>query len=206
MTDSLGTITDMGFHQETRQPPCFYRPIDWLQSGEAPNWEHLPRTERAIAACKTRCPRLRACARDALTIGTVVWDLEQQPAAGVVMAGIACSGDHATRVALLALLGTPVPDDHSACRRCERVFAGKNAVTHAAHGLCRGCYSTVYRARGHASPAARPSHCGRCQRPLTTRAKAKQEPECVVHGARGLCVTCHRAALRARATAASAAA
>lgn len=185
----------------TQLPPCLTNPNQWLQPAETP-WGNVPAAEWAARQCRTRCPRLADCARDALTAGAVEGLSRHAVAAGVVMGGVLCDGTPETETALASVAGTTAcTTDTGACRDCQRRFvpAGTpgnrrgGGVVAAAGGRCRRCY-TQARRTGTIRPT-RYNRCGQCSRPMTT--KSKPQAGHVIHGGRGLCQACHRAGLRA---------
>ncbi|MGW5267180.1 hypothetical protein ACWEQ4_00880 [Rhodococcus sp. NPDC003994] len=197
--------------------PCTLNPDAWQQHGDDPDWAATTPAVFARKQCRNSCPAadFAACALSALTTaGSLEAETKRvRVAAGVIMAGVACNGDEATRQALLPLAypdGIPThmiprPDD-IACTNCDREFIpddepitlGANVAHRAtnSHSLCRGCYSAEWRS-GTLTPAVRtiiPDDCITCHRPMTRR--SNPAPGRVIHESRGNCTACARAAAR----------
>ncbi|WP_306358775.1 MULTISPECIES: hypothetical protein [unclassified Nocardia] len=181
--------------------PCLADPNLWLQPDETP-WNEVPTAAWAAQQCRTRCPRLTACARDALTAGKVTGLSRHAVASGVIMAGICCDGSDDTITQLTAIAGhTTSPEPMRACRTCRRHFvpahtptaARNGGVVEAAGGRCRGCYTRARRTG--VIRATRHTHCAQCTRPMTS--KQRREPGYVIHGGRGMCEACYKAGMRA---------
>lgn len=186
----------------TSQPPCAHNPTAWLQPGETNHWHTLPAAYDATQTCQTLCPTTTflACAENALTAGTLADEHSPRPADGVIMAGIACTGDDRTIHELHTVIREVAPDwepPANACKGCGRVFVDKTepATAHTAHAVTKALCITCHRNRRNiVALPKRPNNCLSCDRPMTTRSKPK--PDHVRHERGGYCTGCIKQATR----------
>ncbi|PRQ11754.1 hypothetical protein C1Y63_04920 [Corynebacterium sp. 13CS0277] len=118
----------------------------------------------AMDAC-TGCPALARCAAQALHAGTSLDGRTTAPAAGVIQAGVYCTGDADTAAQLAAIAGTPAPryQRHRPrptiphhCQGCHKPLhpwtrnpeqIPEGHVMHYARGYCTGCRARYRRAK-----------------------------------------------------------
>jgi len=177
--------------------PCYNDPT-FSQQGEAANWTNTPEAAAAINTCNTICRRLKPCAKQGLAAGTIDGERFASVADGVIYGGIACTGDHATLLALHAVAGTTPSDTH--CLGCEREFLDPT-VTVAKIGQCRrsalGFCSACYKSKRNsgALPQIRnttPAACTDCQTALVPKGTTPTAGT-AEHRGGGRCATCANA-------------
>lgn len=134
------------------EPPCLGLP-GFVEPAHAFDWARLPATVAAQRVCIAHCPRerFRACAQAALSAGTLVDDETPSVADGVVMAGVVCRGDTATRRRLLLALGQEIYVRPDRCVSCQRPMTTRRRkrpgyVVHESNGRCGGCKRAEQRA------------------------------------------------------------
>lgn len=183
--------------------PCEADPGAFLQPGEDPAWAGSPRARWAVRQCRTNCHRFTDCAREALSAGDVADSGGHHVAAGVIMAGIVCTGSLATRAKLAAILdeSAPVATITGLCaggcgRRLVSDPTDESEARLATRGMCSPCYKARRRAGTLTAASTRPDTCqGPCGLPLCTRTRKLAGH--VVHEGGGWCVGCTRARTRA---------
>lgn len=114
-----------------------------------------PETKAAQELCK-RCPLLKDCARQALTAGSTTDRHVQRPASGVIQAGVFCTGDMQTALALAKIAGCDPPEIFDStprnappafCKGCKKIMVKwqrspnlkPGEVMHYARGFCTNC-------------------------------------------------------------------
>lgn len=134
------------------EPPCLGKP-GFVEPAYALDWDRLPATAAAQRVCTGQCPRemFRACGQAALRAGTLFDDENPSVADGVVMAGVVCRGDTATRRRLLLALGEDVTVRPDRCLSCNRPMTTRRRkrtgyVVHESNGRCSSCKRAEQRA------------------------------------------------------------